>query len=149
TKVGDKVTGLKGHLHLEGSVKTTKKKLQWVAKVNNLAVLKLRELDYLITKRKIEDDDNVEDLVNPNSEVDVTALGDPLIAATLKKGDRIQLERKGYFIVDEIPMPSNGNVMTLINIPDGKTKTMTGDLRTGVDVSSSSPEPSKESKKQQ
>ncbi|EER19379.1 glutamate--tRNA ligase, putative [Perkinsus marinus ATCC 50983] len=149
TKVGDKVTSLKGHLHLEGSVKTTKKKLQWVAKVDNLAHLKLRELDYLITKRKVEDDDNVEDLVNPNSEVDVMALGDPLIAATLKKGDRIQLERKGYFIVDKIPMPSNGNVMTLINIPDGKTKTMTGDLRTGVDVtSSSSPEPSRDAKKQ-
>ncbi len=40
---------------------------------------------------------------------------------TLQKGDIIQLERKGYFIVDE-PLLRPGKPIVLFAIPDGKEK---------------------------
>ncbi len=60
-------TGLEGVLHLEGSVKTTKLKLTWLPDISTLTPLRLVELDHLITKKKPEEDDKIEDLVNPNS----------------------------------------------------------------------------------
>lgn len=47
-----RVTQLTGVLHLEGSVKTTKLKLTWLAESNELVNLSLMEFDYLITKKK-------------------------------------------------------------------------------------------------
>lgn len=38
---------------------------------------------------------------------------------TLQKGDIIQLERKGYFIVDE-PLSRPGKPLVLFAIPDGR-----------------------------
>lgn len=61
------MTGLEGVLHLEGSVKTTKLKLTWLPDISKLTPLTLVDFDHLITKKKPEDDDNIEDLVNPNS----------------------------------------------------------------------------------
>lgn len=42
---------------------------------------------------------------------------------TLQKGDVLQLERKGYFIVDE-PLTKPGKPIVLFNIPDGRVKNM-------------------------
>jgi len=39
---------------------------------------------------------------------------------TLKKGDRLQLNRRGYYIVDE-PYIRASTPMVLIEIPDGHT----------------------------
>merc|ERR1712039_1061609 len=80
----------------------------------------LREFDHLVTKAKIEDDDKIEDLINPQSVVDTEAIGDPLLK-TLKQGDKMQLERRGYFIVD-VPAFPPGKTMVLLKIPDGKAK---------------------------
>jgi len=114
-----KVTEIEGHLNLEGSVKDTKRKIHWVpALPDQLTPCILRELDHIVTKPKIEDDDKIEDLVNPTSIVDSPALGDPLLK-TLSPGDKLQVERRGYFIVDEAAFPP-GKPMVLIKIPDGK-----------------------------
>ena len=40
---------------------------------------------------------------------------------TLQKGDVLQLERKGYFIVD-VPFQDIRTPITLFSIPDGRTK---------------------------
>jgi glutamyl-tRNA synthetase len=40
---------------------------------------------------------------------------------TLQKGDIIQLERKGYFIVDE-PLSKAGKPVVLFAIPDGRER---------------------------
>lgn len=40
---------------------------------------------------------------------------------TLQKGDIIQLERKGYFIVDE-PLIKPGKPIVLFTIPDGRER---------------------------
>merc|ERR1719265_2366022 len=111
-----------GHLNLEGNVKDTKKKLHWVPNlVDQCTPCVLRELDHLVMKPKIEDDDDLTSLINPNSMVDSLALRDPLLK-TLQKGDKIQLERRGYFIVDQPATLPRGTKMILIKIPDGKTK---------------------------
>ncbi|CAI5934367.1 unnamed protein product [Closterium sp. NIES-64] len=47
------VEAMEGVLHLEGSVKTTKLKLTWLADSDELVPLTLVELDYLITKKKV------------------------------------------------------------------------------------------------
>ena len=57
-----------------------------------------------------------------------TLLGDPELRK-LKQGERIQLQRRGYYIVDSpyVPLsPHTGREtpIVLINIPDGHTKDM-------------------------
>ena len=47
------VMGLKGQLHLEGSVKSTKLKITWLPETTELVPLTLVELDHLIIKKKV------------------------------------------------------------------------------------------------
>jgi glutamyl-tRNA synthetase len=61
------VTSLSGELHPEGSAKATKLKLTWLPRSSELVPLTCVELGHLITKAKLEDGDNIEDYVNPNS----------------------------------------------------------------------------------
>jgi glutamyl-tRNA synthetase len=121
----DIVTAMEGKLHLEGDFKKTRLKITWLAETDLLIPLELHYFGYLINKRKIEEDDNFEDHVNRDSRKVVKAVGDANMKE-LKKGDVIQLERKGYFIVD-VPLGSgtdgNGSII-LFNIPDGKAKNM-------------------------
>lgn len=72
----------------------------------------------------MEDDDNFMDLVNTTTRFERAALGDPNMR-TLQKGEVLQLERKGYYIVDE-PFGSKGvgRPMVLFCIPDGRSKNM-------------------------
>lgn len=117
------VTEITGKLNPDGDPRKTKKKIHWVpAEPQHTTTVILRELDHLLTKEKIEDDDNMEDIFNTNSVMDTVAIGDPLLK-TLQKGDSIQLERRGYYIVDQSAFPP-GKPMLLIKIPDGKAKDM-------------------------
>ena len=53
---------------------------------------------------------------------------------TLKKGDMIQLERRGYFVIDNIEMPGDhGKPMKLIFIPDGKQSNMSKNIKGAID----------------
>ena len=46
---------------------------------------------------------------------------------TASQGDIIQLERRGYYIIDVAFDPENPqNPMVLFNIPDGRSKNMPG-----------------------
>ena len=58
---------MEGHLNLQGSVKTTKWKLTWLPCISDLVPLTLVYFGHLITKKKLEEDDNFEDMVNPMS----------------------------------------------------------------------------------
>ena len=114
------VAALSGRLHLEGSPKKTKLKVTWLADIAELVPMELRYYGDLISKRKIEDGDNIEDLLNRDSLEVVEALGDKNIAS-LPEGTILQLERKGYFIVDRA---AGDRPAVLISIPDGRTKTL-------------------------
>lgn len=69
----------------------------------------------------MEEDTKVQDVVNPKSRYETNALAEIEIN-NIQKGEIIQLERRGYFIVDKLA--TEDNLMTLHFIPDGKTKAM-------------------------
>jgi glutamyl-tRNA synthetase len=116
-KDGDIVTSVDLELHLEGDFKKTKKKLTWLSYDEDVVPVTLLDYDYLITKKKVEEGDEVKDLVTPVTEFKVDAIADANVKQ-LKKGDIIQFERKGYYILDA---PATGAAPAqFIQIPDGK-----------------------------
>ncbi|KAJ0982617.1 hypothetical protein J5N97_010872 [Dioscorea zingiberensis] len=112
------VTELLGVLHLEGSVKTTKLKLTWLPETDELVNLSLVEFDHLIKKKKLEEDDDFLDNLNECTKKETTAIGDPNMR-NLKRGEIIQLERKGYFRCD-VPFLRPSKPIVLFAIPDGR-----------------------------
>lgn len=112
------VTELELDLHLQGDVKTTKQKITWSStKGQELIPVELIDYDFLITKDVIEDGDNLDDFLNPNSETKVEALADSNVA-DLKADDIIQFERKGYYRLDKAFQ--HGKPAVFFSIPTGK-----------------------------
>lgn len=111
-------------LNLAGDVKKTEKKVTWLStKGTTHVAAELWEFDNLITKDKLEEEDNLEDFLNPNTSSMEEAWCDEGVA-TLKKDDIIQLERRGYYRVDKgIPDCKDGEEkkVVLFFIPTGKT----------------------------
>jgi len=97
------------------------KKLHWVTVDPSNFEVTLVELDHLITEKKVDENTKVQDVVNKNSYIAYTAIAEGPMSV-LKKGAVIQLERRGYFMVDK--EAGSGNKMTLHFIPDGKSKNM-------------------------
>ncbi|CAM8961945.1 unnamed protein product [Rhodiola kirilowii] len=116
------VTELVGVLHLQGSVKTTKLKLTWLPDTNELVNLLLVEFDYLITKKKLEEGEDFVDVINPTTKREITAVGDSNMR-NLKRGEIIQLERKGYFRCD-VPYLKPSKPIVLYVIPDGRQQSL-------------------------
>lgn len=112
------VTELVGVLHLEGSVKTTKLKLTWLPDTNELVPLTLVEFGYLITKKKLEEGEDFIDVVNNETKKEIAGVGDSNMR-NLKRGDILQLERKGYFRCD-VPFIRPSKAVVLYAIPDGR-----------------------------
>ncbi|KAF5373623.1 hypothetical protein D9758_000784 [Tetrapyrgos nigripes] len=120
TDSSGQITSIEMQLHLEGDFKKTKKKITWLAQPTSshpLIPVTLLDYDYLITKKKLEEDDNVEDFITPVTEFRESTVADANVKE-LKKGDIIQFERKGYFIYDG--EDKNEGRMEFIRIPDGK-----------------------------
>ncbi|XP_057427500.1 glutamate--tRNA ligase, cytoplasmic-like [Lotus japonicus] len=115
------VTRLNGVLHLEGSVKTTKLKLTWLPDIDELVSLTLVEFDYLITKKKLEKGEGFETVLNPCTKKETLAYGDSNMR-NLKRGEILQLERKGYFRCDA-PFIRPSKPIVLFAIPDGRHPT--------------------------
>ncbi|KAL0289613.1 UNVERIFIED_CONTAM: Phytochrome A1, partial [Sesamum calycinum] len=113
---------LEGVLHLEGNVKKTKLKLTWLPDTSELVRLTLVDFDYLITKKKLEEDEDFIDVVNPSTRTETSALGESDMR-NLKRGDVIQLERKGYYRCDA-PFIRPTKPIVLFAIPDGKQQTV-------------------------
>ncbi|CCD49911.1 similar to glutamyl-tRNA synthetase [Botrytis cinerea T4] len=113
------ITDIELELHLEGDVKKTEKKVTWLSSDQNLVPAEVYEFDYMITKDKLEEDDNWEDFLTPDSAHKTDQLCDSNVA-DLKEDDIIQLERKGYFRVDRAA--KDGKPAVMFGIPTGKTK---------------------------
>jgi len=94
------------------------KKLTWLPAVNPsfLAKVVLVEYDTLITVKQIPKDAEFTDFVNTNSKQMTEALGDPNLLA-LKKGDQMQFERVGYFVLDKI----ENDCLYFVQTQDGHT----------------------------
>mmetsp|Transcript_26176 Transcript_26176/g.36674 ORF Transcript_26176/g.36674 Transcript_26176/m.36674 type:complete len:883 (+) Transcript_26176:45-2693(+) len=120
-----KVDGdLEGTFNPDGDVKAAKKKLSWIANVSNTTPCVLTEFDNLLTKEKMEEGDNYQDHINPNTLASSQVVGDPALK-TLQEHDIIQLERRGYYRVDR-PYVNNDKPICLYMVPDGRTKSMGG-----------------------
>lgn len=119
------ILSLNVKLHLEGDFKKTSKKVHWLAKSESapLVDVVLKDYDYLITKKKIEEDDDWTDFINPVSEFREDALADANVKH-VKAGDIIQFERKGFYICDKDLAGSSSGKMEFILIPDGKASSI-------------------------
>ena len=123
------ITALTMELNLDGDFRKTKK-ITWLAQpsaAHPLVDATLIDYDYIITKKKLEENDDVNDFVTPVTEFREDALADANVRE-LKRGDIIQFERRGYFIFDGVVEkqsavgPDGGTHKTweFIRIPDGR-----------------------------
>ncbi|KAH8826862.1 tRNA synthetases class I, catalytic domain-containing protein [Flagelloscypha sp. PMI_526] len=114
------ISAIEMDLHLEGDFRKTKKKITWLAQpappADPLIPITLVDHDYLITKKKLDDEDEPVDFLSPASEFRQEALADANVV-DLKKGDLMQFERKGYFMYDG---ESSEGKKEFILIPDGR-----------------------------
>jgi len=131
---------LEGELVPDGDFKACgKRKFSWIAisdlsedigtvgcdfHTNNCPAV-VTEFDYLVTKEKLEEGDNFADYVNPTTIATTQVIGDVNLK-TLKEGDVIQLERRGFYRVDQPYRGSHEKPIVLYMVPDGKTKSMSG-----------------------
>lgn len=121
TKVGEV---LEGEYIPDGDFKAAPKKLSWIAAVSDNTPTVLTEFDNLLSKDKIDEDEDFVDFINPHTMACTDAIGDAGLK-TLQEHDVIQLERRGYFRVDR-PYVSKDKPLILHMIPDGKAKAMSG-----------------------
>jgi glutamyl-tRNA synthetase len=118
------VTEIELKLHLEGDVKKTEKKVTWLStEGQDLIPVELVDFDYLITKDKLEEEDNWEDFLTPQTEYRSEGFGDQNIKE-LKVNDIIQFERKGYFRVDQAY--EAGKPAIFFQIPTGREEAKKG-----------------------
>ena len=115
---------LEGALVPDGNFKTTKAKLSWIADVPENTQVTLMEFDNLMSKDKLEEGDNFEDFINPDTLAATDVIGEAGLKM-LHEHDVIQLERRGYYRVDR-PYVNSSRPIVLYMVPDGKSKAMSG-----------------------
>ncbi|KAG7822380.1 hypothetical protein KL919_004730 [Ogataea angusta] len=109
------VKEIEATLHLDGDFRKTSKKLTWLAADKHVDV-DLVDFDHLITKDKLDEGDNFEDFLTPQTEFHTRAIADVNVQE-MKVGDVIQFERKGYFRLDS---HADGKYV-FFTVPDGKS----------------------------
>ncbi|KLJ13218.1 glutamyl-tRNA synthetase [Blastomyces silverae] len=114
----NQVSSLELDLHLVGDVKRTEKKVTWLCIDQPLVPVELVDFDHIITKEKLEKDENILPYINWKSEFRSHGWADCNIAE-LAENDVIQFERKGYYRVDRAY--HGGLPAVLFSIPTGKT----------------------------
>ena len=78
-------------------------KVAWIANVKNLVEVRKVEFDFLITKKKLEKGDKLEDFLTSkegSTKAVTVMLADPQVKR-LKRNDFIQVYRVGYFRCDK------------------------------------------------
>lgn len=95
----------------------TSKKLTWLSKDAARVPATLLDYDFLITKKKLEEEDSLEGCLNEKTVFETPAEVDASLME-LKQGDIIQLERKGFFICDS----AANETRRFILIPDGRVR---------------------------
>ncbi|XP_006140298.1 bifunctional glutamate/proline--tRNA ligase [Tupaia chinensis] len=125
-----KIVSLDAKLNLENKDYKKTTKITWLAETTHALPIPAICVTYehLITKPVLGKDEDFKQYVNKNSKHEELMLGDPCLK-TLKKGDIIQLQRRGFFICDQpyepvSPYSCKEAPCILIYIPDGHTKEM-------------------------
>ena len=113
--------------HPAGDVKKTDKKLTWIdnhpTAQHDTVSVRLVELDTLITVAKVEEDMDFNRIVREQSWFETQLVGEMALRG-VRKGEHVQLNRRGYCICDEEAESGKGGkgTMVLLVVPDGKTK---------------------------
>uniref|UniRef100_A0AC11DH52 Glutamyl-prolyl-tRNA synthetase 1 n=1 Tax=Ovis aries TaxID=9940 RepID=A0AC11DH52_SHEEP len=125
-----KIVSLDAKLNLENKDYKKTTKITWLAETEHALPVPAICVTYehLITKPVLGKDEDFKQYVNKNSKHEELMLGDPCLK-DLKKGDIIQLQRRGFFICDQpyepvSPYSCIEAPCILIYIPDGHTKEM-------------------------
>nr|XP_046260390.1 bifunctional glutamate/proline--tRNA ligase isoform X2 [Scatophagus argus] len=125
-----KVVSMEARLNLDNKDYKKTTKITWLADTNSAPPLPTICINYqpLISKAVITKDDDFKDYINKNSKSEERMLGDPCLK-NLKKGDIIQLQRRGFYICDQPYEPVSPNSCkdcpcVLLYIPDGHVKEM-------------------------
>ncbi|CAB1334845.1 unnamed protein product, partial [Coregonus sp. 'balchen'] len=125
-----KVTSLEGKLNLENKDFKKTTKITWLAETPRAPLLPTVCVNYqhLITKPVMGKEDDFKEYINKQSKLEEKMLGDPCLK-DLKKGDIIQLQRRGFYICDQpyepiSPHSCKESPCVLLYIPDGHTKEM-------------------------
>lgn len=130
------IISIEMELNIDGDFRKTKKKITWLSQPTSehpLVDVTLLDYDYLITKKKLEENDDVADFVTPVTEFKEDAFADANVR-DLKKGDIMQFERKGYFIFDGA---AQSGKLEFIRIPDGKAAGLASKAGAGKPAASS------------
>lgn len=131
------ITSMEAELHLDNKDFKKTTKLTWIAESSKAPLLPTIAVhfDDVISKPVLTKNDDFKDYINKDSKHETEMLGDPAMAS-IKKGDIIQLQRRGYFICDqpyEPPSRYTGreSPCILFSVPDGHTKpSPTGGVKT-------------------
>ena len=76
-------TAIEATLNLAGDFKKTKNKITWVAQTDDVIPLQLVEFDFLVSKAKLEDEDDWTKFINPNTRADVRCCAMPCLQRLL------------------------------------------------------------------
>eukprot|EP00057_Strongylocentrotus_purpuratus_P020733 XP_011675207.1 PREDICTED: bifunctional glutamate/proline--tRNA ligase isoform X2 [Strongylocentrotus purpuratus] len=126
-------------------------KVTWLGETEKAPFIEAVMIHYdnIITKGILGKDEDFKDYVNKKSREDTSIIGDPELAS-VKKGEIVQIQRKGFFICDQAYEPqsrhtSRATPCILINIPDGHTKSQTssGSAAAAADKGKKAPKQSK------
>ncbi|XP_047435934.1 bifunctional glutamate/proline--tRNA ligase isoform X2 [Mugil cephalus] len=125
-----KVVSMEARLNLENKDFKKTTKITWLTDTTSAPLLPTICINYqpLISKAVITKDDDFKEYINKNSKLEEKMLGDPCLK-NLKKGDILQLQRRGFYICDQPYEPVSPNSCkespcVLLYIPDGHTKEM-------------------------
>ncbi|KAM9608707.1 bifunctional glutamate/proline--tRNA ligase isoform 2-T2 [Morphnus guianensis] len=125
-----KIVSVDAKLNLENKDFKKTIKITWLAETPHAPLIPTVCVNYehLITKPVLGKDEDFKQYINRNSKQEELMLGDPCLRE-LKKGDIIQLQRRGFFICDQpyepvSPYSCKDAPCILIYIPDGHTKEM-------------------------
>uniref|UniRef100_A0A3P9JHS8 Bifunctional glutamate/proline--tRNA ligase n=1 Tax=Oryzias latipes TaxID=8090 RepID=A0A3P9JHS8_ORYLA len=125
-----KVASLEARLNLDNKDFKKTTKITWLADTTSAPTMPAICVSYqpLISKAVLGKDDDFKQYINKNTKMEEKMVGDPCLKS-LKKGDIIQLQRRGFYICDQPYEPISPNSCkespcVLIYIPDGHTKEM-------------------------
>ena len=97
-------------------------KINWVADTEHSIPIQIVEYDHILSKSKIEKEDNFLDHLRSNTRATTDALGNGSLR-NLREGQFVQLERRGFYRCDAM-YRGPGNPLTLVLVPDGKFQAM-------------------------
>lgn len=156
-KNGEEITSIDAITELDNKDFKKTTKVTWLAEHSGAPFVptKCVFFDNIITKDVLSKEDNFKDFIGADTKKESEMLGDPELNG-LKKGDIIQLQRRGYFICDQPYQPASRHSgrespCILFHIPDGSTSGMmnTGkDKKSGGGGGSNSSSTARSSKKQ-